>query len=199
MGGDTPLEGRIEIFLLGHWGTVCDYNWDLADATVVCRALGYLKAVGAPGFAAFGAGSGPSWYSYVGCEGDEQGLTECSRSSSDITGSACSHSRDAGVACSSESSSIPNMNNYCFAAMSWHTMFQSIAFHAEMHTGTLAMYHIYTECNPVITACVYSTPAVTSMYNTYICPYFITTCIYCGIHICCNQSPVLWFNSSLTV
>ena len=119
VGGATPLEGRVEIFLLGHWGTVCDYNWDLADATVVCRALGYLKAVGAPGLAAFGAGSGPSWYNYVGCEGDEQGLTECSRSSSDITGSACSHSRDAGVACSSESITVlPRcLGMLCFRAL----------------------------------------------------------------------------------
>ena len=80
---------------------MCDYNWDLADATVVCRGLGYLRAVGAPGFAAFGAGSGPSWYSNVRCAGTEMNLSECR--SSDFTGSACSHSHDAGVVCSSES------------------------------------------------------------------------------------------------
>ena len=105
VGGHTPLEGRVEVFLFGQWGTVCDSSWDLADATVVCRALGYLRAVGAPGFAAFGAGSGPSWFSNMRCEGDEQDLTECSRSS-DYTGSACSHSRDAGVVCSRELSSM---------------------------------------------------------------------------------------------
>ena len=102
MGGTTPIEGRVEIFLLGHWGTVCDYSWDLADATVVCHQLGYLRAVEAPESAAFGAGSGPSWYRYVECAGTEMNLTECIRSS-DFTGSGCSHSRDAGVVCSSES------------------------------------------------------------------------------------------------
>ena len=121
VGGHTPLEGRVEIFLLGHWGTVCDSSWDLADATVVCRALGYLKAVGAPGFAAFGAGSGQSWFRYVGCEGDEQDLTECSGTS--ITGSACSHSRDAGVVCSRELSNMPRM-----------AYIQSLfSFHSRMH------------------------------------------------------------------
>ena len=105
MGGDSPLEGRVEIFLLGHWGTVCDYRWDLADATVVCRQLGYLRAVGAPGYAAFGAGSGPSWYSNVECVGTEKTLTECSNSG-DFTGTACSHTRDAGVVCYSELSRI---------------------------------------------------------------------------------------------
>ena len=102
VGGATPLEGRVEIFLLGHWGTVCDNGWDLADATVVCHQLGYLRAVGAPRSAAFGAGSGPSWYSYVGCVGTEHNLTECNHYNYS-SGGSCSHSQDAGVVCSSES------------------------------------------------------------------------------------------------
>ena len=102
VGGDTLLEGRVEVFLLGQWGTVCDYNWDLYDATVVCHQLGYAIAVEAPKLAIFGAGSGPSWYYSVYCTGTERNLTECSQYSSNF-GSACSHSRDAGVVCSSES------------------------------------------------------------------------------------------------
>ena len=98
------MEGRVEIFLFGHWGTVCDYNWDLYDATVVCRELGFLRAVEAPRSAAFGAGSGPSWYPYVYCTGTELTLTQCRHSTSNF-GSACPHSRDAGVVCSSESQS----------------------------------------------------------------------------------------------
>ena len=106
MGGTTPLEGRLEVFLLGHWGTVCDYNWDFVDAIVVCRQLGNLQAVGAPRYAAFGAGSGPSWYYSVSCVGTELNLTQCSRWTYNF-GSACSHSRDAGVVCASESQSTP--------------------------------------------------------------------------------------------
>ena len=102
VGGDTLLEGRVEIFLLGQWGTVCDYNWDLADATVVCHQLGYPRAVEAPREAAFGAGSGPSWYYNVYCTGTERRLTGCSKSNSNF-GSACFHSRDAGAVCSSQS------------------------------------------------------------------------------------------------
>ena len=101
VGGDTPNKGRVEVFILGQWGTVCGYGWELADATVVCHELGYLGAEEAPSSATFGAGSGPSWYSYVGCAGTERNLTECSKSFSAI-GSACSHSQDAGVVCSSE-------------------------------------------------------------------------------------------------
>ena len=117
MGGDTPLEGRVEIFLLGQWGTVCDYNWDLADATVVCHQLRYLIAVKAVS-AIFGAGNGPSWYSNVRCIGTEQNLTECSYNNHYYSGSACPHSRDAGVTCSSEPCALQHYssveNNSCF-------------------------------------------------------------------------------------
>ena len=105
VGGNTLLEGRVEVFLLGQWGTVCDYYWDLADATVVCRQLGYPRAVEAPRSAAFGAGSGPSWYSRVDCTGTERNLTECSKSNSNF-GSACPHSQDAGAVCSSQSHAL---------------------------------------------------------------------------------------------
>ena len=103
VGGATPQKGRVELFLLGQWGTVCGSSWDLADATVVCHQLGYLRAVGAPRSAAFGAGSGPSWYSNLRCTGTERKLTECSNSGK-FTGTACSHTQDAGVVCSSEPS-----------------------------------------------------------------------------------------------
>ncbi len=105
VGGNTLLEGRVEVFLLGQWGTVCDYYWDLADATVVCRQLGYPRAVEAPRSAAFGAGSGPSWYYRMYCTGTEHRLTECSKSNSNF-GSACPHSQDAGAVCSSQSHAL---------------------------------------------------------------------------------------------
>ena len=101
VGGAGPLEGRVEIFLLGQWGTVCNYNWDFVDATVVCHQLGYLRAVGAPRSTAFGAGSGPSWYSNVRCTGTEMNLTECSKSYS-LSGTACSRSQYAVAVCTSE-------------------------------------------------------------------------------------------------
>ena len=115
VGGNTSLEGRVEVFLLGQWGSVCDYNWDFADAIVVCRQLGNLQAVEAPRSAFFGTGSGPSWYYSLYCTGRERKLTECSKSNSNF-GSACSHSRDAGAVCSSQSRAL----FYIYLCMSWY-------------------------------------------------------------------------------
>ena len=40
--GDTENEGQVEFCSSSRWGMVCsDDNWDINDATVICRQLGY--------------------------------------------------------------------------------------------------------------------------------------------------------------
>ncbi len=43
--GSSDNEGRVEILFGDSWGTVCDDNWDLSDAEVVCKQLGYDHAI----------------------------------------------------------------------------------------------------------------------------------------------------------
>ena len=98
VGGSGPHEGRVEVLHNGHWGTLCGYHWDLQDAMVVCRQLGYGTAVGALGRAAYGEGSGPIWYE-VRCSGSEANIAQCAHRG---LGVRCGHSKYAGVICASE-------------------------------------------------------------------------------------------------
>ena len=58
VNGSTLLEGRVEVFYNNTWGTICDDYWSIADATVVCRQLGFDHAFEAVSNAVFGAGKG---------------------------------------------------------------------------------------------------------------------------------------------
>lgn len=39
--GPDEHSGRVEIKYLNEWGIICDDGWDVDDANVVCRMLGY--------------------------------------------------------------------------------------------------------------------------------------------------------------
>ncbi|XP_064405891.1 uncharacterized protein LOC135350948 isoform X5 [Halichondria panicea] len=100
-GGNIPNEGRIEICMSNEWGTVCDDSWGSADATVVCRQLGY-STTNAVAFSAahFGAGIGSTFLDGVSCGGNEESLTDCTRAASVICSNG--HNEDAGVRCQVE-------------------------------------------------------------------------------------------------
>ena len=100
LGGLGAHEGRVEIYLLGHWTSVCDYGWGLEDAAVVCHQLGYSDAVAAPSGSAFGGGNGSFVLSNFGCSGYEVNITYCAHS---FPLSACYAHNSAGVICSSAS------------------------------------------------------------------------------------------------
>ncbi|XP_064230578.1 HHIP-like protein 1 isoform X1 [Aotus nancymaae] len=91
--------GRVEVFVGGRWGTVCDDSWDINGAAVVCRQLGFPYAVRAVKRAEFGqGGSLPILLDNVRCKGWERNLLECQHNG--VGTHDCEHEEDAGVVCS---------------------------------------------------------------------------------------------------
>uniref|UniRef100_A0A8C5RWF5 Serine protease 12 n=1 Tax=Laticauda laticaudata TaxID=8630 RepID=A0A8C5RWF5_LATLA len=97
MDGENKKEGRVEIYINGQWGTICDDGWSDKDAVVVCRQLGYKGLSRARTMAYFGEGKGPIHVDNVKCTGNERSLADCIKQ--DIGKHNCRHSEDAGVIC----------------------------------------------------------------------------------------------------
>ena len=102
MNGSNEREGRVEVYYDGSWGTICDDLWDISDANVVCRMLGFPGAEQALGSAAFGPGQGNILLDNVECSGDLDSLLDCSHPGFLVHN--CGHLEDAGVECTGESS-----------------------------------------------------------------------------------------------
>ncbi|KAG9337093.1 hypothetical protein JZ751_029761 [Albula glossodonta] len=97
VGGETAMEGRVEIYINGQWGTICDDGWTDRDADVVCRQLGYTGVSKARTMAYFGEGEGPIHVDNVKCTGSERSLADCIKQP--IGTHNCRHTEDAGVIC----------------------------------------------------------------------------------------------------
>ena len=75
---NSPSSGHVEVQYSGTWGTICENDWDLQDAHVVCRQLGYNGALSAPRLVVYGGGKGPVWLNRMQCEGNETSVSQCS-------------------------------------------------------------------------------------------------------------------------
>ncbi|OXB61465.1 hypothetical protein ASZ78_010221 [Callipepla squamata] len=95
VGGESPCDGRVEIFWHGTWGRVLDDQWDLEEVSVVCRQLrcGEADAAYVPPRAE--RGTGPVGLRGVRCAGHEAGLSFCNTSLPDAT----SIMEDVGAVC----------------------------------------------------------------------------------------------------
>ncbi|XP_034004837.1 scavenger receptor cysteine-rich type 1 protein M130-like [Trematomus bernacchii] len=99
VNGTSLCSGRLEVKSNQSnpsWSSVCEADFDLQDAQVVCRQLG----CGAPSVlqgALYGEGEAPMWTKEFQCGGNESALLDCSSASERNT---CSPGRAVGLTCS---------------------------------------------------------------------------------------------------
>ena len=116
----SAASGQVEISVNGEWGTVCDNAWNLDDATVVCRQLGYDGAWTAH----YQPGSGLVKVEDPQCSGEEVTLLDCWTAQSNGGGMFCSHGRDVAVECMTSPSGMHlydcHLNIHCAYVHKYH-------------------------------------------------------------------------------
>lgn len=110
-GGSGPHEGNVEIlFNYTTWKYICDDQWDIRDAKVVCRQLGYAKALKATKNSHFAFNASDDldvsdfdttyWSTHIMCTGDEKLIRNCNngyvrlphcQNETDIAGVVCTN------------------------------------------------------------------------------------------------------------
>uniref|UniRef100_A0A8C5N8J3 Galectin-3-binding protein A-like n=1 Tax=Gouania willdenowi TaxID=441366 RepID=A0A8C5N8J3_GOUWI len=97
VGTGISSAGRVEVYHDGKWGTVCDDNWDMTEAKVVCRQLKFPGARSVVVGKDYGPVSGPIWLDEIHCNGTENYLVRCSIKRWGETD--CTHKEDVGIVC----------------------------------------------------------------------------------------------------
>ena len=69
----------MEVFYKGKWGKICRNKWKFEDVQVICRQLGFKRAVAEFVVADFKNEDMPFVMSEVNCDGDEPELASCPR------------------------------------------------------------------------------------------------------------------------
>lgn len=104
VGGRFALEGNVEIYHTGKWGSICDDEWDMREAHIACRTLKYRKAKRATHNSEFGKGRRITWMDNLYCKGKEKQLEDCRFDGWGVHD--CTSGEAAGVVC--ESAEPPN-------------------------------------------------------------------------------------------
>lgn len=97
----SQCDGVVLVRHEGQWGHVCNQDWTLAEASVVCRQLGCGPAVGAPKYVPLPGEMVQPRLHNVSCTGEETSLWECSLGA--WTQSRCPHEWVVVALCSSKS------------------------------------------------------------------------------------------------
>jgi deleted-in-malignant-brain-tumors protein 1 len=94
--GDQSYTGKVEIQYQGTWGVVCENGWNIVDAHVICRMLGYKAAEVAIQYIE-GETTRKMLLDVVQCSGNEKSIAKCAHNGWGKY--SCTNKGLAGVVC----------------------------------------------------------------------------------------------------
>jgi len=104
VGSPLAHAGFVQIRRNGRWGSFCDWGWGLTQGHVLCRELGYRRAL----YTTIGGlfeqkTGGPIWVEEAVCTGNESSIFDCDLTYiwDYTTMFSCDHAHSAGVICES--------------------------------------------------------------------------------------------------
>lgn len=106
MDGPTIQEGRVEVKYRGIWGTICDDDFGIHEARVVCRQLGF-NGTAEVRKNKYKQGTGQIWLDQVACNGNETSVDDCIHWHWGEHN--CGHGEDVGVRCGLTQSPRPTL------------------------------------------------------------------------------------------
>ena len=79
VGSPLAHAGIVQIRNYGRWGSSCDRSWGLTQGHVVCRELGYRRALFTSSMSdgLFERNSAPIWIKGAKCTGNESSIFHC--------------------------------------------------------------------------------------------------------------------------
>lgn len=78
-GARSNYSGRVEVFYSGKWGRICPNKWDIIDAQVICRQLGFKNAIAEFTGSDVEESKLPFLMSEVSCIEQDSELASCAR------------------------------------------------------------------------------------------------------------------------
>ncbi|KAH9508805.1 Low-density lipoprotein receptor- protein 2 [Bulinus truncatus] len=146
-GNGDDTNGRVEFYVNGRWGTVCNNTWDEKVARVVCHVLGFdrFRARKDPSMV---QSNGVISLNNINCSGRENHINECSLSPNTLDAPDCQQTSSVGVYCESEHEldyQIDNFLSFCNA-----TTGELFRMDLNSYSYTRIQLHELVNCSAVV-------------------------------------------------
>lgn len=175
------LEGRLEVFNEGKWGTVCSQNFDLTTANTSCKQLGFVRALDYRISEEAGFGQGAANSTSLGgmqCTPEDNILVRCANN---LEKRNCTHLEDVAVFCTNNSIADPSTggpdikNNRVFSMEIFIALLVGTFLLFAMFCACLAVYSLHFSLVP------YDTKKELSAHGLYVTEYEGSTLTLDGI------------------